>query len=169
MKLATFEKIVKALNGNKARYLVVGGMAVVAHGYGRLTYDLDLVLQLTSDNILRGFSALERLGYKPKVPVTGQQFANRKLREGWIKDKGMMVLNFFSDEHPDTPVDIFVREPFDFDAQYSAAVEEELSKGVWFRYANIAALIAMKKKAGRDKDRDDITHLRIIQKEVRDA
>jgi predicted nucleotidyltransferase len=166
MKLATFEKIVKALNRNKARYLVVGGMAVVAHGYGRLTYDLDLVLQLTSDNILRGFSALERLGYKPKVPVTGQQFADRKLREGWIRNKGMMVLNLFSDEHSDTPVDIFVREPFDFDAQYSIAVEEELSKGVRFRYVNIATLIAMKKKAGRDKDRDDVMHLRIIQKEV---
>jgi hypothetical protein len=166
MKLATFEKIVKALNKNKVRYLVVGGMAVVAHGYGRLTYDLDLVLQLTSENVLRGFSALQCLGYKPKVPVTGQQFANRKIREGWIRDKGMMVLNFFSEKHRDTPVDIFVKEPFNFNTQYSIAVEEELAKGVRFRYANIATLIAMKKKAGRDKDRDDIKHLRIIQKEM---
>ena len=57
MKLATFEEIVKALNKNGVRYLVVGGMAVVAHGYGRLTYDLDLVIKLTKENIITGFSS----------------------------------------------------------------------------------------------------------------
>jgi len=169
MKLATFEEIVKVLNKNGVKYLVVGGMAVVAHGYGRLTYDLDLVIKLTKENILAGFLSLERLGYKPAVPVTGQQFAEKKLRETWIKEKGMTVLNFFSEKHRDTPVDVFVEEPFDFDTCFENAVEEWLSKGNSFRFVNIPTLISMKKKARRDKDKDDIKHLKIIQKETGDA
>jgi hypothetical protein len=169
MKLATFEEIIKSLNKNGVRYLVVGGMAVVAHGYGRLTYDLDLVIKLTKKNIITGFSSLERLGYKPAIPVTGRQFAEKKLRERWIKEKGMTVLNFFSEKHPDTPVDVFVEEPFDFDMCFENAAEEELSKGNSFRFVNIPTLIAMKKKARRDKDKDDIKHLKIIQKETGNA
>jgi predicted nucleotidyltransferase len=166
MKLATFEKIVKALNKNEVYFLVVGGMAVVAHGYGRMTFDLDLVIQLTEENILKGFSALELLGYKPKIPVSGLQFADKKIRESWIKEKGMTVLNLFSDKHQETPIDIFVKEPFNFEKCYQNALKEELSKGNTFRYVDIPTLIAMKKKAGRDKDKDDIKHLKIIEKEI---
>ena len=33
MKLASFEAIVRVLNEAETRYLVVGGLAVAAHGY----------------------------------------------------------------------------------------------------------------------------------------
>jgi hypothetical protein len=36
MKLASFEAIVNALNGEYVRFIVVGGVAVNAHGYLRL-------------------------------------------------------------------------------------------------------------------------------------
>jgi predicted nucleotidyltransferase len=169
MKLDTFEKIVKSLNKNNVKYLIVGGMAVVAHGYGRLTYDLDIVIKLSKENIITGFSALERLGYKPVIPITGQQFADKKFRECWIKDKDMTVLNFFSEKHSDTPVDVFVKEPFDFDVCFENAIEEELSIGNTFKFVTIPTLIAMKKLAGRDKDKDDIKHLKIIQKETKNV
>ena len=29
----------------------------------------------------------------------------------------MTVLNFWSSEHPDTSIDLFIEEPFDFDAE----------------------------------------------------
>ncbi len=41
MKLASLEAIVRVLNDAHARYLVVGGLAVAAHGYGRATFDVD--------------------------------------------------------------------------------------------------------------------------------
>ncbi len=69
MKLASFEAIVKVLNTSEVRYLVVGGLAVAAHGYGRVAFDIDLVLQLQPDNINRAMRALASLGYKPFVPV----------------------------------------------------------------------------------------------------
>ena len=41
MKLESVSAIVEALNAAKVRYLVAGGLAVVAHGYLRFTNDLD--------------------------------------------------------------------------------------------------------------------------------
>ena len=61
MELSTFKSLMNALNQEQVRRLLVGGMAVVAHGYGRMTFDIDLVIQLSPDNILRAFKALASL------------------------------------------------------------------------------------------------------------
>jgi predicted nucleotidyltransferase len=61
MKLETLESIFRALAENGVRYLVVGGVAVNVHGYQRATQDLDLVVQLDRDNVLRALEALESL------------------------------------------------------------------------------------------------------------
>ena len=37
MEVRSIETIVKALNAAKVQYLIVGGLAVGAHGYDRLT------------------------------------------------------------------------------------------------------------------------------------
>jgi hypothetical protein len=39
MEVRSIETIVRALNDAKVQYLIVGGLAVVAHGYERLTKD----------------------------------------------------------------------------------------------------------------------------------
>lgn len=46
MRLSTVRAIASALEDAEVRYIVVGGVAVNAHGYQRLTQDLDLVLSL---------------------------------------------------------------------------------------------------------------------------
>jgi len=46
MKLTSLEAILAVLKQYDVRYLIVGGLAVTAHGYGRLTVDVDLVVQL---------------------------------------------------------------------------------------------------------------------------
>jgi hypothetical protein len=51
MMIGEIEAVLDALNRAQARYLVVGGVAVVLHGYLRTTADLDLVLHLTPDNV----------------------------------------------------------------------------------------------------------------------
>ena len=111
MKLSSFEALAAALQAEGVRYLVAGGLAVGAHGYLRFTKDVDIVIQLISDNIARAFSALTSLGYRPIVPITMAQFSNQTLRESWIRDKGMQVLQFWSDTHRETSVDVFVHEP----------------------------------------------------------
>ena len=163
--LAAFESIAVALRDARVRYLVAGGLAVNAHGYLRLTQDVDLVIQLDPQNIGSCFAALTNLGYRPLVPVTGDQFADPEQRARWIRDKGMTVLNLHSDRYRPVSVDIFVTEPFDFEREYEAALIGELSPGLFVRFVSIAALIAMKKLANRPRDLDDIEHLAMIQDE----
>ena len=48
-----YKSIFKELNRLKINYLVVGGLAVNFHGVPRMTYDIDLMILLKSDNILK--------------------------------------------------------------------------------------------------------------------
>ena len=161
MKRSSFEAIVRALDGAGVRYLVAGGLAVNAHGYLRFTKDADLVIQLVPDNIRRAFAALGGLGYRPMVPVTVEQFADQATREGWARDRGMQVLQLWSDRHRETPIDIFTQEPFPFDEEYARALIKPLYGKIAVRFVTIPTLIRMKKTAGREQDRIDIEHLRM--------
>jgi hypothetical protein len=162
MKLRAFEAVAQALHDAQVRCLVAGGVAVNAHGYLRFTADIDLVIALDADNILRTFDALSKIGYRPTVPITSEQFADASQRQRWIAEKGMQVLNFFSDQHPESSVDIFVYEPFDFHQEFTAAMVGELLPGLSARFVSIPTLIRMKEAAGRPRDLDDIQHLRWI-------
>jgi hypothetical protein len=168
MNLSSLEAIVRVLNGAGVRYLVAGGLAVGAHGYPRATMDVDLVVQLRSNNIVAAFHALAGLGYRPLVPVTAEGFSDKAQRERWIEEKGMQVLNFFSDQHKATSVDVFVTEPFDFDSEYDNALKGDLASGLPVRFVSIPTLIRMKEAAGRPRDLDDIQHLRWILIERKD-
>ena len=167
MKLASFEAIVGAFEEAGVRYLVAGGLAVNAYGHLRFTHDVDIVIQLRPANILPAFSALASLGYRPRVPVTADQFADEAQRRQWISEKGMRVLNFHSDRHRETPVNVFVTEPFDFDSEYDAAPKQELAPGLFARFVSIPTLVAMKEVASRPIDEDDIRHLRWIMEEAK--
>jgi hypothetical protein len=151
MKLASFEALATALEVAGVRYLVAGGLTVGAHGYLRFTKEVDIVIQLIPDNIERTFTALASLGYKPIVPITKQQFSNSELRQSWIRDKGIQVLQFWTDAHRETSVDVFVTEPFAFDEEYSQALVTPLHDKL---------LIRMKEAADRPQDRADIERLR---------
>jgi hypothetical protein len=169
MKLISVAMILEALNEAGVRALVAGGLAVNAHGYLRFTKDADLVVELVPANIECAFRALAGLGYKPRVPITAAQFADPALREKWIREKEMKVLQFYSDSHRETPIDIFVIEPFNFEAEYERAhtgmIEVADQPSVLARYVTIPALIAMKQAVGRAQDLDDIQHLRWIEEE----
>jgi hypothetical protein len=161
MRLESVEAIVGALNRAGVRYIVAGGLAVIAHGYLRFTKDVDLVIQLRPENIKRAFEAFAALGYRPVVPVTGEQFADAETRERWIREKGMTVLQLWSDDHRETPIDLFVSEPFDFDTEYEEALRKSLFGRLEVRVVSIPTLIAMKEAAGRPEDKIDVEHLRM--------
>lgn len=168
MKLAAFEAVAKALHAAKVRYLVVGGLAVNAHGYIRLTMDIDLVIALDPDNIQQAFRALAGIGYRPTAPIDAKGFAQAEQRERWRAEKGMQVLNFYGDAFPGTSVDVFVHEPFDFAPEYEAALRGELLPGLDVRFVSIPTLIRMKQLAGRPRDFDDIQHLQWLQEDSND-
>ncbi len=160
MKLASLETIASALSDANVRYLIVGGLAVAAHGYGRATFDVDLVVQLHPDNTRRAMAALESLGYKPLVPVSAREFADPQTRETWIRDKRMIVFQLHSEQHRDTRIDLFVTEPFNFDYEYDHALVGTLVPGLPLRFVRIETLIRMKETAGREKDKEDVRQLK---------
>ena len=151
MEVRSVEAIIAALNNARAQYLIVGGLAVNAHGYERLTRDVDLVIGLEPDNIVRGLHALQEIGYRMSIPVTPEQFADVRQREMWRKEKDMIVLKLWSDMHRRTPVDVFVFEPFDFAHELAAAKREIIMGGLSAPVVAYETLLAMKSAAGREK------------------
>jgi hypothetical protein len=162
-----FDAIFAALAAADVRYLVVGGVAVVLHGHTRFTSDLDLVVSLEEANARRALTALNELGYRPRAPVDALAFADEPTRRSWIEEKHMTVFSLWSPSRPATSVDLFVKEPFDFDEALGRALHVDLD-GVTVTAASIRDLVALKRVAGRAKDIEDIAELLAIE-ELRDA
>lgn len=160
MQKKSVEQIVTALNDASVRYLIAGGLAVVAHGYLRFTADVDLIVDLDTDNARRALSALSALGYRPRAPVEMEDFADPKARSRWIQDKGMTVFSLYSPQHPATEIDLFVEAPVDFDSAYRSAMRVEISKDLFTTFLGYDELLALKKAAGRPQDLLDIEQLR---------
>ncbi len=158
------EAVVAALNAAEVRYLIVGGLAVNAHGYLRATRDLDLVIQLESANLRRGLECLFEIGYRLAIPVSVEDFADASKREAWRVEKGMIVLKLWSDDHRRTPVDVFVYEPFEFCKEFEKACLSELQLGIFARIVSLEALIEMKLVANRPQDLMDIEELRRVER-----
>lgn len=159
--MTDFDRVFAALQATGVRYVVVGGVAVNLHGYQRFTKDIDLVIELVPEKTLRVLEALSGLGYKPNVPVRLADFADPAIRQEWIRDKGMMVFQLYSDQVR-TTVDIFVRYPVDFDALWADGTRIDLPDSS-LRIASIDHLIQMKRQAGRPQDLIDIEKLEIIR------
>ncbi len=169
MNRGSLATLFSELNDSGARYLVAGGLAVVAYGFVRLTMDVDLIIQLEAENLSKALRAMERLGYRPKVPVPITDFANPAHRQRWMKEKNMVVFQLVSDEHRTAPVDVFVSEPFAFDDVYARAPRREVEPGVEVAVVPLDELVAMKELANRPKDQIDVMYLRKIELESRDG
>jgi hypothetical protein len=76
MKLKAIETIFASLNDKKVRYLVAGGLAVVAHGYLRFTADIDLILDMDPKNLHKAMQVFKSLGYRPRAPVELEDFVD---------------------------------------------------------------------------------------------
>lgn len=159
MTQKSVEAIVRSLNEAGVRYLIVGGLAVVAHGYTRFTADMDLVLALDDDNVGDAIRALAALGYRPRAPVDFIDFADPRKRHAWIQDKGLAVFSVFSPSHPATEIDMFVETPFDFDHAWQNCLRVEVAPGTEACFVGLDDLIDMKRSVGRPQDLDDVRHL----------
>ena len=75
-----FQDFLRLLNANAIRYLVIGGYAVAYHGHVRYTGDLDIFVELSTDNAERIVRALREFGFD--LP---------KLKPGLFLRKGKIV------------------------------------------------------------------------------
>jgi hypothetical protein len=159
--VALLEPIFDALGRARARYVVVGGLAVVLHGVPRLTADVDLAVDLAPDEARRAIGALVGLGFRARPPVEPYAFADAAVRNEWIREKGMRVFSMWDPAQPLREVDLFVEHPVEFEGLWTRA--EVMSLGATgVRVASIPDLIALKRIAGRPQDVADIEALEAI-------
>ena len=151
--------IVRALNSANVRYLVVGGLAVVAHGYVRFTADVDLIVDLEPANATRAIAALESLQYRPRSPVPFGEFANPQKRAAWVRDQNLTVFSVYSPQHPLTEVDLFVESPLEFEVAHRRALRKEIAPGLIATFVGIEDLRHLKRLAGRPQDLLDLDKL----------
>ncbi len=156
--MSFFLPVFRLLNDAEVRYVVVGGIATILHGYVRATSDIDLVVDLHAEEASKAIRALVSGGFAARVPVDPMQFADQQIRAEWIEAKGMKVFSLFHKDAPELNVDLFSHHPVPFDDLWSNSVVMNLD-GIPIRVCSIDHLIELKRIAGRHKDLADIEQL----------
>ncbi len=164
MEKHSIEMIARSLNDNQVKYLIAGGLAVVAHGYVRFTADIDLILAMDRQNLLGAVAALTTLNYRPRAPVAFELFADPESRRQWIEEKGITVFSLSSPDHPATEIDLFMDPPLAFAEAYSKALHLEIAPGIVGTFCSLDDLIELKSLAGRPQDLMDIAELRKLRR-----
>jgi len=89
-----YEKVVRAFQRAKVKYVIVGGVAVNLLGAYRGTADMDVLVEMSDENLARIVKVMKKLGFFVKQPVDPMGIADKKPRTDWIRNKNMKVFNF---------------------------------------------------------------------------
>ncbi len=154
--------ILKALHENGIDYLLVGGLAVNLYGAPRVTQDLDVVLAMRKDNILKFNRALAGLGYVPRLPVNPDDLADEAVRELWVREKNMKAFSYYNSKNNYRVIDVVLFYNTDYETlKHGATVKK--AAGVDIHLVGIDDLIAMKRFSGRAQDLSDVAILEKIK------
>jgi len=85
MKIA---ELLQSLSDGQVQYVLVGGLAVQLHGFLRSTFDIDLVLAMNDENLVRFIAVAKRYGLVPTIPVPIDSLRNTSQIDQWHREKG---------------------------------------------------------------------------------
>lgn len=128
----------RALNDNKARYLIIGGFAVIHHGYLRATEDIDVLLDGDLENQLRVKKALEILPDKAVLELGNDDIRSYSV----VRVSDEIVVDLMT-----------VACGIDYEAARPSVEIAEID-GVPIPFANARLLLRMK-QTHREKDAGD--------------
>lgn len=135
----------KSLHSHDVRYVVIGGIAAIIHGVPRATFDLDILIEATTDNVGRLLRALQEAGLGTAAMTTpAEVLANE--------------ITIFKDR---VRIDVQTRTP---GLAFADAWEHRQTidfQGVPFFIASKRDLVAAKRAAGRPQDLADVRILEI--------
>jgi len=139
------------LHKKDVRYLIVGGEAVIFHGYARLTGDMDFFYEITSENVRLLYQALLEF-WKGKVP--GIAAAKELLQVGLVVQFGL----------PPNRIDLVNQiDGVNFKEAWRNKVIVQLKgpglDNAFIFYLGREDLIRNKQASGRPKDLDDLRFL----------
>jgi len=147
------EGLLRSLNAHGVDYVVIGATAFPVHGYSRATLDIDIFIRPTRDNAEKTRAALTSFGYDLSEATVPDLLSHKILIRQYALE---------TDIHP------FVKGA-DFDGVWKRKVPGQIGGADAF-FASLDDLIAMKKAAGRPRDREDVKILlKIRQRSRREA
>lgn len=156
-------EILEGLYKNKVRYLIVGGLSVNLYGVPRVTQDIDIVIAMDRENVLRMISLLKELGYVPRLPVSPDDLANPDKVKGWIESKNLKAFSFYHKTENYKVIDIVLVHPLDFEKSFENRTVKR-AKDIDIYLASIDDIVKMKEFSGRSQDLSDIEMLNKVRK-----
>lgn len=157
-----YEEILRAFQKQKVKYILVGGIAVNLLGSLRSTADMDIILEMSDDNLRKAVTILKNNGYHIKQPVDPMGIVDKATREYWINKKHMKAFNFYK-ENGLKEVDIIIDTPVSFEEAKKDILRIK-SGNISIPVVSINNLIKMKRNTGRSIDKLDIEELNKIRK-----
>jgi predicted nucleotidyltransferase len=147
------DEILRTLNEHRVDYVVIGGIAVQAHGYIRATRDLDIIVRPSILNVTRLSEAFTDLHAELRTPGTLVLTDPHQLRRA-------PVIPVMTSAGPLDVVNVehVAGAPRNYEALREAALVVEL-EDLEVPVAGVSDLIRMKRAAGRTHDLMDIEAL----------
>lgn len=144
------QEFLRLLSVNKVRYVIIGGEAVIYYGYARLTGDVDIFYEISSENAKNLYNVL-RTFWEGKIP--GLKSAEELLTPGMILQFGV----------PPNRIDLINSiDAVPFEEAWESRIEEEMEikgKKHPVYYIGLKQLIKNKKAIKRYRDLDDLKYL----------
>lgn len=138
--LNRLQGVFASFHSHDVRYVVIGGIAAVLHGVPRATFDLDVLIEPSSENASRLLSALESAGFGTATLTTAEELLRHEI-------------TVFNDR---VRIDVQTSTPgLSFDDAWAHREEMVYNHQVFF-VASLGDLIASKRAAGRPRDLEDV-------------
>lgn len=150
---------------NYIRYMVVGGLAVNLYGIPRSTQDLDIVIAIETDNIIKINGVLKELGYIPRLPVNPDEMANPETVKVWTEERNLKAFSFYHKKENYKVVDIVLVHPLDFEKAYDHKTIRSAG-GIDIYIVSLDDLVKLKTYSGRDQDMSDIAMIERVRKHL---
>jgi hypothetical protein len=154
----------RKLQNHNVQYLVCGGLAVNLHGVPRMTADIDIILNLTSENIQRFEECTNELNYKLSVPVKLSNISSDNFRKELRETKNLIALSFFNYDKDFLALDVLLDFPIAFQELWDKRKERKEGDTI-VNVVSIEHLIQLKEYAARVQDKQDIYYLSKIKNE----
>ena len=156
-----YEEILREFQKQRIKYVLVGGMALNMLGSLRSTADMDILVEMSDQNLKKVIKILIKNGYKVKQPVDPMGMADQVTRRDWIQNKHMKAFNFYKDREL-KEVDIIIKTPVSYEEARKTALTIKCGR-LTLPVISIEHLITMKRKSNRPVDKLDIQDLKRIK------
>src|SRR3954471_23837754 len=111
MSSRPYVSILRALGAAGVEFAIAGGFAVVLHGVPRMTFDLDIVVDLSPGNVTRLVGALRGEGFRPRLPLALSELEDSEKRREWTETRNLIAFSLIHPERPMEELDVLLVLP----------------------------------------------------------